>query len=223
MNRDFVLPATPAVARRLLLLKRLCPIDLPDDLAELAQRDRIGEAAFDAMICPYTPERAAVTQFLLDNNLRGIVQARGHPCINELSMLNIARLAAAAKITVLTRRAGCWRAAANAWFLDHVDIRPPLNLTGRWIDERRGGPLIIDLHDDNYRLFCRPLMREFPQVMFYQSLQVSPTPRLHWRELAALLFPTMPSPIEPQTRSPHATSTRLNNIALFYNVCSFGS
>jgi hypothetical protein len=220
MSRDFILSFTPAIARRLLLLKRFGLIDIPAEAESLAQCDRVTEANFDELICPYSVEQATVMQFLLDNDMRGIVQASLHPCIDEVTMLNIARQFSA-KITVLTKRISLWRQAAKAWFLTDIDIRSPFDLPGKWIDQRRDGSLIIDVVPTQVEFICRPVVREFPHTVLYQAYDVDQP--VHWTALAALLFPTMPHPssIALANNPPHWETKGLNDFAHFYNCCIF--
>lgn len=210
MNRDFILKATPAVARRLLRFNQITRLDLPDGVEALAQQDRITETDFDPIICPYTPERAEITQFLLDNDMRGIVQASYHPMIDEITLLNIARISGDSKISVFSKRSIFWHKAARAWFLTDIDIRAPFDVAEQWIDQRRDGLLIIDLYDENYEYF-RSVVREFPRIIVYQPKDQ----QLHWTFLANLLFPTMP---HPQFFSDKILD---DDFAVFYNVCLF--
>jgi hypothetical protein len=198
-------------------------IDLPSGLDDLAQQDRISHAAFDEIICPFTPERAAVGQFLLDNNLRGIVQAGYHPDIDEITLLNIVRISNIDKITVITRRSKSWRSAAKSWFLPDLNIEVPFTITGQWIDQHRDGVLIIDLGiDDDYQFICKPLVREFPHTILYQSNDIQPADCVHWSLLATALFPTMhPVSLLKANGPPHWATKHLNDFALFYNVCLF--
>lgn len=227
MSRDFAFLATPATARRLLLLQRFGLIDLPDGMTELAARDCIDASDFDEFVCPYTEERATITQFLLDNNLRGILQARYHPSFDELSVLNTLRLAQPSKITILTRRASAWRRYSRTWFLDDVEVLAPYDLTGAWIDERRDGPLVIDLcmqMTEGFELRGVRFLREFCQVILYQSCQLSLEQLTHWTVLAAMMFPTMPNPLSIgliKNNPAHWATMQLHDFAHFYNVCLF--
>jgi hypothetical protein len=224
VNREFLLPAEPAVARRLLLLHQFGLIDLPAGLAKLAEQDRIPKSAFDQIICPHTPEREMIMQFLIDNNMRGIVQAAYHPGIDETTMLNIARVSSIGKVSVISRRTKTWRSAAKAWFLPDFDIMyPHIDHNERWIDARRDGILIIDLDtDDDYQYICKPLIREFPHAILYQSSNIPIADCVHWSLLANLLFPTMHAVSLIRTNGPpHWAKKHLNDFALFYNMCLF--
>lgn len=225
MNQDFALLATPALARRLLLLQSICKLELPDNLTALAQCNQITEADFDDFVCPYTSEIATITQFLLDNDMRGIVQAPYHPVMNEAAMLNVMRLSKIDKLSILTRRASVWHKAANSHFLsDKIHIRPPFGLTGAWIDQRRDGVLLIDLCDQIKDHQCNRFIREFPRTILYQPLTMKLNQLTHWTQLAAMLFPTMPHPwtIRLLKNNPeHWATMKLKDFAPLYNMCLF--
>jgi hypothetical protein len=222
MNQDFAMHVTPAIARRLLLLSRVRKLNLPDELHALAAQDCVTERDFDTFVCPYSAERATITQYLLDNDLRAIVQASYHPAIDELTLLNAVRLARPSKTTILSPpfgsplRRGEWRKAANAYALPDLTIGSPYDMTGHDIDARRDGVLILDLDGFSPQRAspCHRFVREFPRTILYQADETDLQQVHHWTSLATLLFPTMPPPTARPTK-------RLIDCAHFYNFCVF--
>jgi hypothetical protein len=216
VNQDFAMHATPAIARRLLHLSHVSNLKLPAELVALASQDCISEIDFDPFVCPYSAERLTITQFLLDSDLRGIVQASYHPAIDELTLLNVVRLAHPSKTTIVTTRRAIWRKAANAFALADLAITSPYEMTGHQIDARRDGALIFDLENFSPQRAspCNRFVREFPHIILYQPDETDVQQIHHWTALATLLFPTMPEPMAWSTK-------RLIDCVLFYNVCFF--
>jgi hypothetical protein len=227
MNQDFALSASPALARRLLLLQSVSKLDLPSDLHTMAAQNCLSEADFDPFVCAHSAERMTITQFLLDVAMRGIVQAQFHPTIDEATIVNALRLSHAPKLTIISRRANKWRPHINSQFLTDVDIRPLYSVTGAWIDTRRDGVLVVDLCDEmmvGFQHQCNRFVREFPRLILYQPLSVELKHLTHWTILAAMLFPTMPHPWMVRlfkNNPPHWMTLKLINFAHFYNMCLF--
>ena len=225
MIRDFALLPTPANARRLLQFGAFGLIDLPAGLERIAAQDCVTESDFDGIICPITPTRRRAAQWLLDSNMRGIVQAHYHPDLHELALLNIAKIAKVAKLTILTRRFVEWRQAANALFFSDVDICTPYDLDGDWIEARRDGLLIVDICPLGRRCAAciATIGREFPQLIVYQSRECRNDSLLPWPVLAGELFPTMPPPesLKAAAMPKHWHGKDILEFAPFYNVCIF--
>jgi hypothetical protein len=221
VNQDFVLSATPGIARRLLLLQHASKLDLSPAIVALAEQDRIDDRAFDALVCPDHPVKRQITQFLLDCDLRGVVQRAYHPEFNPLALLNVLRLAKATEVIVLTTYHRVWKTGAFplpvqcmslTWFEKHLMT----------ID--RGAVVVYDAEPctGNQFVRLRYLVREFPRFIIYDSTEIERSS--HWALWARLLFPTMPHPLASmvlQDTPAHWSALPSSAFALFYNVCLF--
>jgi hypothetical protein len=223
MNEDFGLSYTPGIARRLQILSRTGGIMLSEELNTLATEGGISEKDFDAFACPMTPTRKQVTQFLLDCDLRGIVQRKIHPEIAEVVICNAIRLKKPSHLTIFTQRRDVWRNAAKAMFLDDItSIRNHYQMTGEEIERDHGGVLLVDFQDNIEPQIAklRDFSREFPSTIIYETF----TGMTPWPLFAMIMFPTMPSPLLPRITS-HVTSVwqdvPLHMFAPFYNACIF--
>jgi hypothetical protein len=230
MNQDFATLATPANARRLLLLRRVCKLNIPPAIVALATQDTLSAEAFDPMVCPYHIEKHAITQFLLDCNLRGVIQADYHPIMTPLNLLNVARLANPQRIIIVTERRLVWSAAITALMLSSASI---VRSWAALDDVARDTTIIFDPawegSGSHYRMQSQPnrqlfnTVREFPKFMIYEQQQGFE--RLtHWSVWARSLFPGMPHPLTPrllQNVPSDWQKMSLAAFALFYNVCIF--
>jgi hypothetical protein len=194
VNQDFALLLTPAIARRLLRLPSRPMIDLPPEVAEIAEQDRIPLNEFDSFICPPTPERVAISQFMLDCNMRGSLEARYHPCMDETSILNVARLTRSPVTVLTTRRKDIWRDAAKNLFMTNVTYRQLQERDDYWIDDHCRDVLIFDLQIRNSIYLAARLAREFARTFIYVSYTVPDEQTPNWTGLAGTLFPDMPNP-----------------------------
>jgi hypothetical protein len=215
MSRDSVMLATPAIARRLLLLQRHANLVLPPQIHELASQQRIDPEQFDPLVCPHTRERETVIQFLLDCEMRATVQANYHPDIDPTTILHAANLFSPKMVSVVSKTTTLWRQAARTLFIDDFDVCAANYVTGEWIDKRRCGALIIDVGSDPRRLPSSALLREFPHCVLYQPL-VAADQIFDWRVLSFRLFPTMPNPFVFSSVKADA-----KDLALYYNTCIF--
>ena len=225
MNQDFALMATPANARRLLLLSRIGGIDIADDIKQLATRDTIGEADFDPLVCPYNPVKQALTQFLLDCNLRGVVQDAYHPEFNPLALLYTFKLANAQRVLILSSRPTRWESIISTLALPNASVRPFASLTDADLDQRQHTVLVADADGSTFRGRLRIVAREFPQTVVYEHT-VDVTLETHWTIWANLLFPTMPHPLYVRMVKDvpeHWSSQLLSEFAPYYNTCIFPS
>jgi hypothetical protein len=228
MNQDFGLSLTPAIARRLLRIQEVSNVKLPDDLTILAQQDMIDEQSFDQFVCAYSDEKRAITQFLLDCDLRGIVQRLYHPCFDEMALLNAVRLGHPEHIVIFTERRDVWKQASKALFLDKVThLHYHFRLSSEEIDKYRSGVLIVDLQQGEWSKI-RDYGAEFAKTIIYDhktadqmSPSVLPNP---WVFAAHALFPTMPDPMYPRIIEDIPEFWRDKPIHLFsvyYNMCIF--
>lgn len=224
MNQDFAVMATPALARRLLLLRDICKLTLPDAVPELAAQDCLDASAFDPMVCPSSPIRLLVSQFLLDCNLRGVVQADYHPEISPLVILNVVRRTDL-RIVIVTDRRRPWANATTALALEARIITTLHALK----DEDRHAVVIYDAsyvgsfgaNTVNHHL--RYVARDCPRLIIFDQ-QRGFNELLHWSVFARLLFPTMPSPLYLSYVGEvpdHWRKSPISASALLYNVCIF--
>ena len=224
MNQDFAVLATPANARRLLLLSRTGAISVPDDIAQLATRDMIGEADFDPLVCPYNPVKRALTQFLLDCNLRGVVQDVYHPEFNALALLYTIKLAKVQRIVILSSRPTRWEPIIASLSLHAIaKVIPLAALAEADFERRQDTALVVDADATTFRERLRIIAREFPQVIVYEHT-VDASLETHWTMWATVLFPTMPHPLYVRMVKdvpPHWTTQHLIDFAPFYNTCIF--
>jgi len=221
VNQDFALLATPANARRLLLLQRAGQIELTPAILELAAEDCLEASALDSLVCPDNPVKRIISQFLLDCQLRGIVQPAYHPEFEALALLNTVRLTTPSQVIVLSSYRRTWLSGAIA-----VPVRCQ---TLGWLEQNlatvdRHSVVIYepDYHVNQHQNSLRFLVREFPRFIIYDSREIG---RLsHWSEWARLLFPTMPHPLLPHLAKDvpaYWRSLPLAAFAVFYNVCLF--
>lgn len=215
MSRDSVTLATPATARRLLWLQRHANLTLSPTIHDLASQQRVNPEQFEPLICPHTRERETVVQFLLDCEMRAIVQANHHPDIDPTTMLHAANLFQKKMVSVVSTTTGLWRHAARSLFLEDFDVCAPNAVTGEWIDKRRDGVLIIDVGSDLRVLPSGALLREFPHCVLYQPM-VAADQVFDWRVLSFRLFPMMPNPFVFSSVKADA-----KDLALYYNACIF--
>jgi len=221
VNQDFALLATPANARRLLLFSRIFQIELSPAIIALTTQDRLDEQAFDSLVCPYDRVKHTVSQFLLDCDLRGMVQTAYHPEINPVALLNVVRLAAS-EIVVVTGRRHAWSMAATAL---NISLR-----TGSlgWLEQNleqidRNSAVIIETDDREISSYLlRNVSREFPRTIIYDTSDLARV--VPWVVWANLLFPAMPHPLFPRMIAdmpPACAGLPLAAIAIFYNVALF--
>jgi hypothetical protein len=222
MNQDFLLAATPANARRLLLFRHSIPIDLTEPLDALAAQDRLDESAFDKWVCPYDPVVCTAAQFLLDNGLRGVVQCDYHPEITPLRLLHTVQLAKTEPIIVISERRRVWAMACTA-------LRLKLEIAGSLMALQDIERQTVVIYDTNYtpafqvspRL--RPLMREFPRLIVFDQ-QRGFDRLIHWSLWARWLCPSMPHPLYPRLVSNGPDDWKKRPLAAFavlYCVCLF--
>lgn len=224
MNQDFGVLATPANARRLLLLSRTGTINLPDEIVQLAARDMITEADFDPLVCPYNPVKRTLTQFLLDCNLRGVVQDVYHPEFNPLALLHTLKLANAQRIVILSSRPNRWEAIIVSLSLRAIaKVMPFAALADADFERRQHTVLVVDADGTTFRDRLRIIAREFPQIIVYEHT-VDANLETHWTMWAHVLFPTMPHPLYVRLVKnvpSHWASQHLIDFAPYYNICIF--
>jgi hypothetical protein len=219
VNQDFGLSLTSSIARRLLRFQQTCNIILPDDLQELATKNVVTEADFDPFVLSPNETRLMATQFLLDCNLRAIVQQTYHPTITELTVMNAVRLMKPESVTVMTARSNIWSNASKAFFLDAKIVRP-FDLNGEDIDKRRSGVLIVDYEPSHF--MYRDFGNEFAQTIFFDRTR-DWSSLVPWPILAQSMFPTMPTPLYPRVvqKVSDTYNKPLHMFAPLYNVCLF--
>jgi hypothetical protein len=217
VNQDFCLTLTPANARRLRMFQNVSNIILPDDLNMIADQDMIGPDSFDQFVCPYNEEKRTITQFLLDCDLRGIVQRLYHR-FGVMEIINTVRLAKAKITIVFTRDKDTWTKAAKALFVD-VLICNPFQLSGEEIDKYRDGVLIIDFNHETSLSKIRSFATEFQRTILYDNQTELKYP---WQMLANALFPTMPHPLYSKIVEDAPGNDKASHaFAPYYGMCLF--
>lgn len=212
--------ATPANARRLLILQRFCLMEIPQDIRALAAQDTISEHVFDPLVCPHSITKQTITQFLLDCNLRAIVQPNIHPEFNRISLLNAVKLSNPEHIIIVSKRPRPWRHAVSAVSLEQatqITSTLPLDNLKPW-----QSVLIVDADMSTFRYRLAVYCREFPRLIIYEH--VSNIALLtHWSSWAHLLFPSMPHPLYVRMRDipPSWRQLQLVMFAPLYNTCIF--
>ena len=228
MNQDFGLSLTPANARRLLRFQEIFNIELPSELTELAEQDLISEDCFDKFVCRYNNVTRTITQFLLDCNLRGIVQQNYHPEFSETELLNTINITKPSHITIITGRSDLWQKTAKTLFIkNNIHFFNYFAISSEDMDKLREGVLIIDfdtkLEFNNMTRF-RDFACEFPQTLLFSSLAEDTERLILWTSLARILFPTMPHPLYPRLVKSipiEWENIPLSLFATFYNMCLF--
>lgn len=216
MNQDFALLPTPAIARRLLLMQRVCRLDLAPEISALAEQDRLDVAAcFDPFALPHSVARETITQFLLDCDLRGIVQANFHPDFTPLAVVNAVRYTPQQAVIMTTQRS-VWRNALQAFGLDW-ELWLPFRLQSEDIARLRHLVLIIDTNSFVSPRNMLNIAREFPRAIVYEQT-TSFNDLTSWTIWARALFPNMPPPV--LARADHI-ETPLVNFAPAYNTAIF--
>lgn len=228
MNEDFGLTLTPTNARRLIHIQKIFNIELPENLHTIASQDVIGEDAFDQFVCPASPTKVVITQFMLDCGLRAIVQRNYHREMTEMAVLNVIRLVKPKRVVVFTERREFWRNASLALFLPKtMHIVLPFTLSTEEIDNYRADVLIIDCDNrvDMFATKIRDFASEFSRTIIFDpscsdGFEVTPP----WTLWARALFPTMPHPLYPRVVANVPVDwvgKPLCMFAPFYNVCLF--
>jgi hypothetical protein len=223
MNQDFILVATPATARRLLLFQKICKIEVTNDIRRLAEQDCLDHSKFDSLVCPYDSVKHVIGQFLLDCDLRAVIQVDYHPEINPIFLLNIIRLTNPQRIIIVSERRRTWYNASIALSLAvEVGSSGLLETADRHTvviydpEDRRTGKGSPDIRLCHY-------MREFAHFIVFNDRQGFDQ-LMHWSLWASLLFPSMPHPMLPRyikTVPSDWQSQPLVAFALFYNTCIF--
>ena len=149
MNQDFFIDASTGMARRLVNLSRILPIDLDPILKEQANDELLTEADF-AGLPEFEPSEREAIQTLLDFDLRAVLPGP----INRLPLvvLAAARLRNIKPIVVLTVGFGqSWRDAAEQFNLvEDEDIfvqqrtSSTLSCDPDFLRDKRQGLLLID-------------------------------------------------------------------------------
>lgn len=152
MMQDYVLPATPAHARRLMQLANVASISLTDTIRALAQEGLLDEAAFAGLPPLADLERAAV-QRTLDYGLRGMILtdviASGRR--TALAALSLSGIDTCIIATTAQKQ---WRESCDDYGFSHTSnpneaarcliVSPETLMSQAVLSERRHGLLIVD-------------------------------------------------------------------------------
>jgi hypothetical protein len=218
VNQDFAMLATSAMARRLLLLQPLCQLTLPEAITQLAAQNRLADNAFD----PYDSTRHVISQFLLDCNLRGVIQADYHPEMTPLAVLNVVRISQPTQIVIVSERRRVW---ANAGIALSLIIKIVTSVSA--LEDIDYHAVVI--YDTNYSSTMsvsgalQNVVRDFPHIIVFDDRRGFDR-LMHWTLWARLLFATMPHPLYPRRTADVPIIWKdhpLVDFAVFYNVCIF--
>lgn len=176
MNHDYLLDATPRVARHLVRLAEIADIDLDDAIRALAAQDRLTPADFAKLPARLTPPARVAAQRLLDHDLRAVLvtDRRDHGMHRDV-VLAAAKLAGARPITLaLENRTGWVEAARRLGFTVDTDLsRDPdvllvdpneLPSPALATEARRAGLFVTDQYQQSYGMTsASSAASEFPR------------------------------------------------------------
>jgi hypothetical protein len=232
MNSDFTLPATSAVARRLLHIATLCKLDLDPAIVTLASQGRI------APDNPLRGVRRAAAQFMLDCDLRCAVPLV-LSALDRTLILGAVHLAGSTKVTIATVNGARsrWPQVLKAAPFDSKIITLQQAFEPEHQDGRRDGVLLLDWpYSDTNHTMLVAIAREFPRTIIISEavqhpLLIHPTYApidISWWNLGHCLFPDMPDgrlffqeAFDRNITDSALWSTRhFADMAIFYNVFS---
>jgi len=195
MNVDFRLPATGAIARRLLLIAATSTkIDMDEQVEQIAKQDLLPDDEF----FPLTGVRRAATQFILDCGLRCALLpitvrtlSRFDIGIDQSLILNAVFLAGQTKLTIATQKKHLWEDALRGFktFTDIQLIKNDQAFLSVHQENWRDGVLIYDW--DENTLLANAVAKEFPRTIIYSSLNYPEMLDYSMQSIGLCLFPDM--------------------------------
>jgi hypothetical protein len=218
LNQQFGLLATPATARRLVILAGVCKLDLSESIRALAQQQMVPETLFDPILCPATEARCLGTQFIADCGFRCVVVRRFLRAMDMTSILNATRLEPSKRVLILTNSRLTWKPVVKSLFMtDRVSYFAQPEPLLQAAATLRDGILLVDVntHASNAGYQIANVLRLYPASLIYVRIDEGATPNDHpswaqyWVPWADLLFPQMP---------PLANSLCPLQEGLFHNV-----
>lgn len=201
VNQEFGLLATPATARRLVLLAGFCQIDISESIRVLARQQVVSDNLFDPIICPETDDRRLGTQFIIDCEFRCIVVRRFLRAMDMTSVLNATRHDPTKNVVILTGSRLIWKPVVKSLFMtDRVSYFNHPDLLLQDAVALRDRILIVDVSTptNNIGYQIAALLRLFPASLIYLGWDSITYPIDHstwteyWVPWADVLFPQMP-------------------------------
>lgn len=226
MNQDFLIPSTPAIARKLTELACIAPANLDQSIRDLAKTGLISDEQFDALPIKIDDKMKKVIQQLVDENFRSMLAISK---LNEEDALNAILCAAhIANIKPITfvfykNKSILYRNAFKAFKLTFgadANTNPDvlllsydknLNTDCMFSSERRGGLLLAFMVPHSTQLL-NFLSVEFEKMVFVYATDTR-NPKEEWyvsvefEPLMMLLFPH--STFTPIRNNPHYRKTYL--------------
>lgn len=216
MNHDFLIPATPGIARSLLRLSASKAVSVDPAILELTNDGLYGDDDFAALPDQPTATQRSALQILRDFDHHAVLLEplgdRDRPAIATIMMA--CALASPGPVTVFTTSKAAWACAGDA-LTPPPDVRSFTADALSGLSERRGGLLVLDLAGvplgDIHEQMSRGLVSEFRRTII-----VGAVGRQWWlssdvAELAAILSPGAPTHL---LSVPKTSSGLQKNLAL---------
>lgn len=215
MNHDILLPATPAAARHLVRLARVCRVEIDASVVALARQDLVTDeqvAEPGGGFMQQSPIVRAAIQFLLDHDMRAVLPLLD-PAIDRSIPMLASRIAGHMPVTIATQTPKPWLLAARMAGVTDVVAKPHMTVLDPAFQEgRRDGVLILEWQsvatNPGHRIMAG-LAREFRRTVIFgdPGLDIESHQRhlrlgvkvVPWsatdqtRHMAACLFPAMPT------------------------------
>ena len=217
-NLSTSITLTPKNSRRLSRIQNIFGIEPNPIIEETSKIDVIPKMS--KLGWNLDPEQETIAQFLLDNDLRGIVYNEFHPNFDSIKLLKTVNNYNPDSIHILTSRKWFWSTIGD--IDQEVIIHNILNFCD--VEKIRSGSVILDIPPDTFgRIIDSELLsniaREIPKIIFYFERAVHP-----WINIARFLCPNIPHPL--YTKVVKDVSCKLQNIPLsslatLYNVVLF--
>lgn len=162
--RDFTLPATPAIARRLIEVSQIADIAISQEITDLASTGKVPPADFDGCPFPIDAEFQALTQKIVDYDANAIIRfddTKTKSIIN--CVLGAVHLLGLPAVIETVRRKN-WPVKMS----DNVVLSNGAFPVEFLTKERRGGVLVLD-----GKLIHESICREFQHIIVLQSITLS--------------------------------------------------
>ena len=173
-------------------------------------------------------EQTYIAQFLLDNDLRGIIYNELHPNFDRIKLLNTINDYKPESIHIITDRRWFWSMSVNASSTiggidQEVKIHNILNFNDT---EIRNGSVILDITPSIIDWVVKSELmknmgREIPKLICYIERGISTFP---WINIARFLCPMMPHPLYTKVVKNvpgEIQNIPLSSLAILYNVVLF--
>lgn len=238
MNHDFLIPATPGIARSLMRLMASRMVSVDPAILALTNDGLYNDADFAAL--PVRPGHAqtAALQTLRDFDHHAVLlepKGVGRPAIDTLVMA--CALADIGPVTLFTGAPRAWGAMAG----HQADCRPFAASSLSALADRRRGLLVLDIAPDTVTEQTKPMIHGLVSE-FRRTIIVGTVGRQWWtgtdvRDLATFLSPNSPTHLLTIPRTATGLQKNLalsrqlgvntkraadipNMVAFLFNVCT---